>query len=87
MDMQSKIWVIGDSHARAFSCNSNFIPFFIGEGKKHCFVNDKYLSGLILKVLNIVKEVTAQDSIILYLGEPDTRFYLGRGWRPWKNKI
>ncbi len=34
MDMQNKIWVLGDSHARAFSYNDNFIPFYIGEGKE-----------------------------------------------------
>jgi len=85
--MQSKIWVIGDSHARAFSYNDNFIPFYIGEGKEHCLLSDQRLSNLIVKVLNIVKEVKAQDSIILFLGEPDTRFYLGRGWKPWKKKL
>lgn len=87
MDMQNKIWVLGDSHARAFSYNDNFIPFYIGEGKEHCFLSDKRLSNLILKVLNIVKEVIAQDSIILFLGEPDTRFCLGSGWKPWKKKF
>ena len=87
MDMQSKIWVIGDSHTRAFSYNDNFIPFYIGEGKEHCLLSDQRLSNLILKVLNIVKEVKAQDSIILFMGEPDTRFYLGSGWKPWKKKL
>lgn len=85
--MQSKIWVIGDSHTRAFSYNDNFIPFYIGEGKEHCLLSDQRLSNLILKVLNIVKEVKAQDSIILFMGEPDTRFYLGSGWKPWKKKL
>ncbi len=84
--MQSKIWVIGDSHTRAFSYNDNFIPFYIGGGKEHCFLSDQRLSDLIPKVLHIVKEVVAHDSIILLLGEPDTRFYLGSGWKPWKIK-
>lgn len=86
MCAQSKIWVIGDSHTRAFSFNENFIPFYIGGGKEHCFLSDERLSDLISKVLHIVKEVAAQDSIILLLGEPDTRFYLGSGWKPWKKK-
>ncbi|RLC04126.1 MAG: hypothetical protein DRH90_09500 [Deltaproteobacteria bacterium] len=84
MAMQSKIWVIGDSHTRAFSFNDNFIPFYIGGGKQRCFLSDQRLSDLISKVLHIVKEVAAQDSIILFLGEPDTRFNLGIGWKPWK---
>ena len=86
MRMQGKIWVIGDSHARAFSYNNNFIPFFVGEGREHCFRNDKCLSNVISKVLNITKEIITQDTIVLFLGEPDTRFYLGRGWKPWKKK-
>ena len=85
--MQGKIWVIGDSHARAFSYNNNFIPFFIGEGRKHCFINDKCLSNIISKVFNIIKEIKTWDWVILFLGEPDTRFYLGRGWKPWKRKF
>jgi len=86
MRMQGKIWVIGDSHARAFSYNNNFIPFFVGEGREHCFRNDKCLSNVISKVLNITKEIITQDTIVLFLGEPDTRFYLGKGWKPWKKK-
>ena len=84
--MQSRIWMIGDSHARVFSYNSNFIPFFIGEGRKHCFINNKCLSNVTSKVLSIIKEIVTQDSIVLFLGEPDTRFYIGRGWKPWKKK-
>ena len=84
--MQGKIWVIGDSHARAFSYNKNFIPFFIGQGKTHCFINDNNLSNLISKVVKIITEIKDRDSVILFLGEPDTRFCLGRGWKPWKKK-
>ncbi len=84
--MQDKIWIIGDSHARAFSYNYNFIPFFIGEGRTHCFTNDNHLSNVISKVVNIITEIKAMDSVVLFLGEPDTRFYLGRGWKPWKTK-
>ena len=82
--MQSRIWVIGDSHARAFSYNSNFLPFFIGEGREHSFINDECFTNLMSKVFNILKEIHSDDSIVLFLGEPDTRFYLGRGWKPWK---
>ena len=57
---------------------------YIGGGKQRCFLSDQRLSDLISKVLHIVKEVAAQDSIILFLGEPDTRFNLGIGWKPWK---
>ena len=59
----------------------------MGEGKKHCFVNDECLSNLFSKVLHIAKDVIAQDSILLFLGEPDTRFYLERGWKPWEETI
>lgn len=59
----------------------NFIPFFIGKGKKHCFINDKCLSITISKVSNIIEKVKKEDSIALFLREPDTRFYLGKGWK------
>ena len=84
--MQGKIWMLGDSHARAFSYNNNFIPFFVGQGRTHCLINDNYLSNLISKVVNIITQIKARDSVVLFLGEPDTRFYLGRGWKPWKKK-
>lgn len=86
MRTQTKIWMIGDSHARAFSYNNNFIPFFIGEGRKHCFINDNCLSNVISKVFKIIKEIEAGDAIVLLFGEPDTRSYLGRGWKPWKRR-
>lgn len=86
MRTQTKIWLIGDSHARAFSYNNNFIPFFIGEGRKHCFINDNCLSNVISKVFKIIKEIEAGDAIVLFLGEPDTRLYLGRDWKPWERR-
>jgi lysophospholipase L1-like esterase len=84
--MINKIWVVGDSHARAFSYNDNFIPIFIGEGRGYCFIDEVRLSNLISKVAKIIKEVNSQDTIIFLLGEPDTRFYLKRGWKPWKKR-
>ena len=84
--MQGEIWVIGDSHARIFSYNENFMPFYVGNGRKHCFINDECLSNVISRVLTVAKENIANHPMILVLGEPDTRFYLGRGWKPWKNK-
>ena len=84
--MQGRIWMIGDSHARAFSYNYNFTPFFVGQGRTHCFINDNYLSNLTSKVVKIISQIKTRDSIVLFLGEPDTRFYLSRGWKPWKKK-
>ena len=73
--MQNKIWVIGDSHARSFSYNNNFIPIFMGSGKTHCFVDDKCMSNVISKAFSLIDVITAQDLILFCLGEPDTRFY------------
>lgn len=35
--------VLGDSHTRGFSFNDNFLPFFLGQGKEHCFISDEKL--------------------------------------------
>lgn len=83
-----KILVLGDSHSRAFSFNPNFFPIFLGPGKEMNFVNDKNLKLLEKSILRVLKtfNLTADSKIILYLGEPDTRFYLAGDWYPWKQE-
>ena len=80
------IYAIGDSHTRAFSFNKNFLPLFIGAGKSHCFINDKNMKNVRNKIYKITKKLN-QATVILVLGEPDTRYYLGKGWYPWEDKI
>lgn len=80
------IYVIGDSHTRAFSYNPNFLPLFIGAGKEHCFINDKTYKNIKKKSYNIVKQLD-NAKVMFTLGEPDTRYYLGKGWYPWDNKV
>ena len=42
----NKVIVLGDSHCRAFSFNSNFFPIFLGAGKEMNFISDKNLKKL-----------------------------------------
>jgi hypothetical protein len=86
-DLRPKIWVIGDSHTRIFAFNDNFLPFFIGQGRDFCFITDQCLANVVPKVVHIVKEIKANDTFILFLGEPDTRYYLVKGWEPWNRPL
>lgn len=78
------IYIIGDSHSRAFSLNKNFLPLFIGAGKEHCFISDDTLLVLKKSIQNTLKHIPNDSHILLVLGEPDTRYYLGKGWTPWE---
>jgi len=80
------IYVIGDSHARAFSHNTNFFPLFLGQGKTHCFINEETYNILFKDIIRGLGTIKKQK-IILSLGEPDTRYYLGKGWYPWKEEF
>lgn len=80
------IHVIGDSHARSFSYNSNFLPLFLGPGKNFNFVSDENLNNLInstVKLLNLLDP----ENVLFVFGEADTRYYLGKGWHPWKTTL
>ena len=79
------IAVLGDSHSRAFSFNENFFPIFLGPGKTMNFVNDQNLNQLKSAVSKALSALEV-DRLILYLGEPDTRYFLGKGWYPWEPK-
>ena len=86
IDINDEIIVFGDSHCRAFSNNPNFMPIFVGKGKKHCFIDEitsKNVENSIMSTLKYFKNV---QNIILCFGEPDTRYYLGKGWKPWEIK-
>jgi hypothetical protein len=80
------IYILGDSHVRCFSFNKNFIPMFVGEGKKHNFINDHNYNNVLTKTLKILRTIP-NNFIVLFFGEPDTRFLLGKGWTPWDTKL
>ena len=84
--IKDEIIVFGDSHCRAFSNNLNFIPIFIGEGKKYCFIEDATSKNIEDSILSTLKNFKNVQNIILCFGEPDTRYYLGKGWKPWEIK-
>ena len=77
-----KVFVLGDSHSRSYSFNDNFVPLFIGQGKKYNFVSDDNLNNII-QGLKTTLPLCESENIMLTFGEPDTRFYLGKGWTPW----
>ncbi|MDA7803428.1 phytanoyl-CoA dioxygenase family protein [Crocinitomix sp.] len=77
-----KIAVIGDSHSRSYSFNDNFIPLFVGQGKEYNFVSDHNLNNVIKGVERVLPNIR-EKKVLLIFGEPDTRFYLGKGWTPW----
>lgn len=87
MNLSDKILVLGDSHTRAFSYNDNFIPFFIGEGKGHCFVKSSNYENIKVMTFGVLSELEYTGGpVLLVFGEPDTRYYIGRGWKPWERK-
>lgn len=86
LDYSKIILVIGDSHVRSFSENCNFFPLFLGAGKEYCFVTDEHLERIILKMEEVLVNIPDKTKIILLFGEPDTRFYLGKGWTPWNQE-
>ncbi len=78
------IYVIGDSHSRSFSKNENFFPLFIGAGKQNCFISDENLNHVKNGFEKAVSVLPSKSDVLIVLGEPDTRFYLGKGWTPWE---
>lgn len=80
-----QIIVFGDSHSRAFSLNPNFIPFFIGAGKEHNFINEKNAIKVKAKLWKAMSGLDHQN-VMFCFGEPDTRHYLGYGWYPWEGE-
>jgi hypothetical protein len=79
------IYVIGDSHTRSFAFNDNFIPLFLGQGKEINFTSDENLIKIKQASSNLITHFDDKDFLILFIGEPDTRFYLNAGWYPWDN--
>lgn len=77
------IYVLGDSHSRSFSKNGNFFPLFVGAGKENCFISDEVATNLKAGLSKILSNLPNASDVLLVLGEPDTRFYLGKGWTPW----
>ncbi len=77
------IYVVGDSHTRTFADNINFFPLFLGAGKEVCFISDDRLEKLKHRIKDVVSHIEEMSTIMFVLGEPDTRYYLGKGWTPW----
>jgi hypothetical protein len=80
------IYVIGDSHTRAFSFNANFFPLFIGAGKQNNFVDEANSKTLAENVTNVLCRMEDLKYVMFVLGEPDARFFSGQGWYPWEAK-
>lgn len=76
-------YVIGDSHVRSFAGSNWFIPFFLGPGKKNCFVSDKNLIHVKKNAVQVLSNIPRKSRVLCVFGEPDARFYLGKGWYPW----
>lgn len=83
--MHEPIYVIGDSHTRAFVNNGNFVPLFVDQGKKLNFVSDENFRSTLAKIKAVIDAADISKAM-LYLAEPDTRKYLGKGWQPWKKE-
>lgn len=79
----NNVVVIGDSHARSFSGNGSFSPFFVGPGKEFNFLDER-ASKRIKKAIERIVDATTNRYFLLVFGEPDTRFLLGKGWHPWQ---
>lgn len=82
----TSLLVLGDSHCRAYAFNRNFVPLFLGMGKTHCFIS-KETEQILKKDTAKAMQAIPGNRVLLVLGEPDTRYYLGKGWYPWKNEL
>lgn len=78
------ILVIGDSHTRVFSDSTMFFPVFVGAGKEFNLLNDNSTLSILEKSIKIIKN-SKHKNVLLNFGEPDTRYFLGKGWYPWKD--
>jgi hypothetical protein len=79
-------YVIGDSHTRSFAFNSNFTPLFLGQGKEINFASEENFEKVKATAWNALSNISETDQVIVFIGEPDTRFYLNAGWYPWDNE-
>lgn len=77
------VLVIGDSHTRIFARSNNFLPVFLGPGKSHNFLKADALKFITEKSIATIKNFQCKN-VLFYLAEPDTRFFLQRGWYPWE---
>ena len=73
---------IGDSHVRAFASREGIKSIFVGPGKEYNFISQSHAESVIKAIFSIEDIIQGQD-VILFFGEPDTRFALGKGWHPW----
>ena len=78
--------VIGDSHVRAFASKLGVYPIFVGPGKDYNFISQLNAENVVNAILSLEEIITGQD-VILFFGEPDTRFALRKGWHPWNYEM
>lgn len=74
--------IIGDSHTRAYGLNRNFTPIFLGPGKDNNFIDWANVDVMLKKCYQIAETIHPK-TVILCLGEPETRYAMGLGWNPW----
>jgi hypothetical protein len=78
-----RIITLGDSHVRSFAKNENFFPLFIGSGKEMCFIDDKSYNHTLSTTKKVLSNFNKEDVFMLVFGEPDCRWFSGKGWHPW----
>lgn len=83
---KKQIFVAGDSHSRAFSYNPNFFPLFLGPGKEINFISDANKEHVHAKLQHVEQSIRP-SKVLTCFGEPDTRWFVGKGWYPWKNEV
>ena len=81
-----KIIVAGDSHTRSFALRKNLIPVFLGPGKE-INLSSHNLHKVEKKLKQLIKKIKNIDyDLFLFLGEPNVRYQLEKGWYPFKDK-
>lgn len=80
---RTQFYVIGDSHTRSFSENPLFLPIFLGPGKEFCFVTEEKTKNVFVGLQSLLRKSGGGEKVILCFGEPDTRYFLNKGWQPW----
>ena len=71
MPLGNKIYVIGDSHIRAFSFEEQFIPLFIGPAAFNNFLTKQNADKITLKILELFKNNLDEKFNILLLFSGD----------------
>ncbi len=78
-----KYYLISDSHSRAFSYNSAFIPLFIGRGDTTLFLTDDLFRSTAKKIISIVTLLKDNVPIIFAFNETNLRLHLNDAYKTW----